>query len=129
MNRASLVICSLVLSACASAPYYDNRPSAPANISPEAAVDIVAGTDTEFVWDAAQRVSYYEFHLFNNTNADIQQYYMRNLEPSQVCAASRCSLRVKVDLPVATRHAWRVRAVNNAGASVWTRTIFNIVAP
>ncbi len=132
MNRLPCLLISMLLAvllaSCASRPYYDVRPSAPINISPSPAVDIIDGAETEFVWRSVQRVHHYEFHVFNRSNADINQYYMRNLDPAQVCAADRCSVVVPVQLPVNTGHAWRVRAINNVGASVWTRSVFNVVA-
>lgn len=129
MNRALIVMFSTLLASCAGSNYYQARPIAPTNLSPAAETKIVQGAETEFVWKSVSRTDSYEFHLFNRNNGDITQYYMQDLKPAKVCAADRCSIVVKVELPINHSHAWRVRAVNNQGASVWSRSIIDVVEP
>ena len=129
MNRVLIVVFSTLLASCAGSTSYQVRPISPTNLSPAPDVVIVQGTETEFAWKAVSRADSYEFHLFNRNSGDITQYYMQNLKPAQVCAADRCSVVVKVELPVNHSHAWRVRAVNNQGASVWSRWMFDVVEP
>ncbi|MEE9336173.1 MAG: hypothetical protein V3U65_18960 [Granulosicoccaceae bacterium] len=129
MKAVFILLLSTLLASCASGEYYEARPITPTNLSPAVSSDITVGAETEFVWTAVSRADRYQFHLFNRNNGDITQYYMENLSASQVCAADRCSVVVKVELPANINHAWRVRAMNNQGASVWSRSMFNLVEP
>jgi len=117
----------MVLAGCATGVVYDAPPPAPVNVSPIEQSDMVVNARTTFVWQASANASYYEFHIYNNANSDIEQYARRNLLPDKVCQNGQCSLTLNVALPYKKDHAWRVRAGNNVGLSVWTRTRFNMV--
>ncbi len=127
MNRVLILVFSALLGSCAGNDYPEARPITPTPVSPIDGIDIPVGTEMEFVWTATPRASGYQFHLFNRNNGDIDQYGMRNLRSSQVCAAERCSVVVKVELPINFHHAWRVRAMNAQGFSGWTRRVFDVV--
>jgi len=129
MKHVFVLVLFALLASCASSNYPEARPITPTPVSPSNGVDIVVGSEIEFVWSASVRASSYQFHLFNRNNGDIDQYGMRNLRPSQVCAADRCSVKIKVELPINFHHAWRVRAMNLQGPSGWTRSIFNVIEP
>lgn len=115
------------VSGCASGTVYDSVPLVPMNVSPSEESEIANNSSVTFVWQASTGAQYYEFHIFNQQTKDINQYYRRNLQASDVCQNGRCELTVSVSLPEATDHAWRVRAVNNVGFSGWTRTRFDMV--
>ena len=115
------------VSGCASGPLYDSVPLVPVNVSPAEETEIANNTSVTFVWQASDTAQYYEFHLFNQQTKDINQYFRRNLQAGDVCQGGSCQLTISVSLPEATDHAWRVRAVNNAGFSGWSRTRFDIV--
>ncbi len=121
------VIALLAIGGCASEPFYDAAPIVPANVSPVEEADIQKNARTTFIWRASDTALYYEFHIFNQSTKDIQQYYRSNLQASDVCNGGSCQLTMNVDLPVIEDHAWRVRAANNAGFSNWSRTRFNMV--
>jgi len=116
-----------VLTACASRPYYDDPPSVPQNLSPVVGQDVVINAETRFVWEAAERVEHYDFHVFDRSTGDIEKYYRDKLNPASVCVADQCSISLTIALPYIDEHAWRVRAANNAGKSSWSRSTFNIV--
>jgi len=116
-----------VLAGCATGPDYDSAPATPLNISPLEESDVVINTETTFVWQATENTSFYEFHIFNNANKDIEQHARRNLRPGTVCDNDQCSVTLSVALPFKRDHAWRVRAGNNAGMSTWSRTRFNMI--
>lgn len=128
VRKTRLAVPLMVLIAgCATGVEYDAPPSAPVNVSPVEQSDMLVNTRTTFVWQASANASYYEFHIYNNANSDIEQYARRDLLASSVCQNGRCSVTLSVALPYKKDHAWRVRAGNNAGLSVWTRTRFNMV--
>ena len=112
---------------CAGGPVYESPPQTPVNLSPIEAADIGINTETTFVWQASRDAQYYEFHIFNNENNDIEQYARRNLRANDVCQGDQCSVTLSVALPFKKDHAWRVRAGNYEGLSNWTRTRFNMV--
>jgi len=115
-----------ILTGCAG-EVFDTPPLTPVNVSPIEGADIALSTTTTFVWLASERAQYYDFHLFNVDNGDIEQYASRNMRRDSVCENDRCRLTLSVSLPFLEGHAWRVRAGNNAGVSGWTRTRFNMI--
>lgn len=115
------------VSGCTSERIYDSVPLVPINVSPSEESEIANDSSVTFVWQSSTGAQYYEFHIFNQQTKDINQYYRRNLQAGDVCQNGSCQLTLNVSLPEAADHAWRVRAVNNAGFSGWTRTRFDMV--
>ncbi|MFK7857018.1 MAG: hypothetical protein AB8B79_23085 [Granulosicoccus sp.] len=123
-------MCALVgiaLVSCATTPWYDDPPSMPGVIAPEVGAPFLSGENITFSWFSSETAEHYDFHLFNATNSDIEEYFNRDLDPANVCTGDTCSITLTVRLPESDRHAWRVRAGNVAGNSSWTRTLFSIV--
>jgi len=117
----------VVLAGCAAGPVYERAPSIPINLIPANDENVVANTETTFVWQESDEAEYYEFHIFDRSTGDIQKYYQRNILPRNVCSDGQCSITLNVSLPSMKDHAWRVRAGNYAGLSNWTRHRFSMV--
>ena len=118
------VMSIVLLSACASAPWYDTPPYMPVKVSPLEGAVVNPGTPVVFAWDAINEADTYDFHIFNVETSDIDQYMLTGLKPSEICSGGTCSVSLQLSLPDSDRHAWRVRAANMAGQSAWTRSIF-----
>lgn len=129
-SMSRLFMCALAgiaLVSCATTPWYDTPPRMPVVITPEVGVPFLSGENVTFVWSSSDTAEHYDFHLFNATNSDIDEYFNRDLDPASVCDGDTCSITLTVRLPESDRHAWRVRAGNVAGNSSWTRTLISIV--
>lgn len=119
------IVLLLISSACASRPFYDTAPPMPTALSPEQGTVLRAQEPIEFVWTRTAETEAYEFHIFNAQNSDIDRYMKTELEPSTICDDRHCRLHLYLSLPESSRHAWRVRSVNMAGKSAWTRSVFS----
>ncbi len=124
---AAMLVPLAILAGCAGGAVYERPPSIPINLAPAEDANIIANTETTFVWQASADAEYYEFHIFDRSTSDIQKYYMRNLSPGKVCSNGQCSITLNVALPNMKDHAWRVRAGNYVGLSNWTRYRFSMV--
>lgn len=78
-----------------------------------------------FSWQATEHAERYEFHVFNALTKDTKEYLLTGLKPNQTCNSGICSLSLRLDMPESNQHAWRVRAINESGASRWTRELFS----
>lgn len=125
-----VVLPAVFLSACAIATeLYEPTPPPPVPYMPEPVapaegIELSQFDEVVFSWRASQHADRYEFHVFNAINKDTQQYFLRDLRPKDNCINDICSISIKLNLPESERHAWRVRAVNESGASQWTRKLF-----
>ena len=132
LGRKSTRIFTLLLvsvtAGCASSRWYDTPPSTPVPISPQATETLGPAPSVTFSWKAAERAETYDFHVFNVATSDIDKHMSRALRPSEICRGGTCSITMSLSLPSSERHAWRVRGVNIAGASAWTRNLFTWVA-
>lgn len=114
----------LALSGCATRTFYDAPPPMPIPVEPAVDSVLANGVPVRFVWQASRDTDYYEFHIFNRLTSDISQFYRSNLLPASVCGGGLCALTMTFSMPLSDSHAWRVRAVNNAGFTDWSRSIF-----
>ena len=119
----------MLLAGCASNRWYDNPPPMPVPVSPTPKAALGPNPQVTFTWKPSDTATGYDFHIFNSENSDIDRYMKRNLAPGDVCRDGLCTLSLALSLPESERHAWRVRAVNNAGASSWTRNLMTWVGP
>jgi len=126
-NLAILFLVSLLISSCATQPWYDTPPPMPVPVSPEVAAELGPAALVIFTWEATTSTETYDIHIFNAVNSDIDRHMQRGLKPSQVCQDGICSVTMSLSLPASDRHAWRVRSVNVAGFSAWTRNLFTWV--
>ncbi len=99
-------------------------PLMPVKVSPPEGTVVTPGTVVIFAWDTTFQAETYDFHIFNAQTSAIDQYMLTGLKPAEICSGDTCSISLKLSLPDSERHAWRVRALNNAGQSAWTRSIF-----
>lgn len=121
----TLVLLCFLLSACATTPWYSQPPSKPEPMNPVAGAQLGSTKDVVFSWRVAEQTEFYEFHIFNAVTSDIDRYMVRQISPKAACRSGVCSIGLPITLPESTRHAWRVRAINVAGASAWTRNVFS----
>jgi len=124
---ATLFLMALQISSCATQPWYDTPPVMPVPVSPEVAAVLGPAAMVTFTWEATTRTETYDIHIFNAVNSDIDRHMQRGLRPSQVCQDGICRVTLSLSLPASDRHAWRVRSVNVAGFSAWTRNLFTWV--
>lgn len=126
-----VVVPTLFLSACAIATeLYDPTPLPPVPfmpvpVAPAGGIELSQFDEVVFSWQAAEHAERYEFHVFNSLTKDTKRYLLTGLKPSETCVNDICSVSLRLDMPESTRHAWRVRAINESGASPWTRKLFS----
>ena len=126
--RPGCIAVLTLLSACATTPFYDYPPPMPRALTPETGTSLRAGEPVEFSWRRTEDTESYDFHVFNAENSDIARYMKTDLRAEDICSGDHCSINLYLALPESERHAWRVRASNNAGKSAWTRTLFTFTA-
>lgn len=122
--RLLSVLLFVAVTGCASTPWYDSPPPMPEAIGPQSGSTLSAGEPVEFLWTQTPDTEFYEFHVFNAQNSDIQRYMKTDLRPSDICDGAYCRVDLYLSLPASERHAWRVRSGNIAGKSAWTRSLF-----
>ena len=101
-------------------------PATPVNVSPAVSAELKQGAEVEFVWQRDLLAVSYEFHIFDNVTKNTTPY-ITGLAADDICVDGLCSLTYALTQPVASNHAWRVRAVNAQGYSDWSRTVFSVV--
>ncbi len=105
-------------------------PATPIPVFPAANADINEGATVTFQWEASTDATTYDFHFFNNREGERGTLpYVLGLDAASVCTDGECAWTTQVELPIASQHAWRVRAVNTAGTSSWSRHTFNVMVP
>lgn len=114
-----------ILSGCADAPEFVHTPQMPRNLTPEVDSSHGNGLPVTFQWRAVELASEYEFHVFDRSNAAVVNERSK-LYPERICVDSICSIEEVLSLPLMSGHAWRVRAVNFAGPSPWSRSTFTV---
>jgi hypothetical protein len=118
-----------LLSACATSDPYDVPPSVPVPqmpvpIGPASNADLSKLPNIVFSWEQTEHATNYEFHIYNSLNSDIDRYMVKDLSNEENCHNKVCGIKVRLVLPDSRNHAWRVRAINAAGTSAWTRRVF-----
>ena len=114
------------VTACAHSPEFETAPLMPKNMLPVVDSNLRNGVEITFSWTEVALAVDYEFHVFDRSSGALLNQ-RAGINPSIACAESVCTLTETLDLPPMRRHAWRVRAVNPAGQSMWSRSVFNIV--
>lgn len=99
-------------------------PAMPVPIGPGSNADLSKLDNIVFTWERTEHADRYEFHIFNALNADVDRYMLRGLTNEATCHGNICGIKVRLVLPDSKGHAWRVRAINESGASAWTRRLF-----
>ena len=126
-----VVVPTLFLSACAIATeLYEPTPLPPVPfmpvpVAPAEGIELSQFGEVVFSWQATEHAERYEFHVFNSLTKDTKRYMLTGLKPSETCVNDICSVSLQLDMPESIRHAWRVRAINESGASQWTRKLFS----
>ena len=126
-----VVVPTLFLSACAIATeLYEPTPLPPVPfmpvpVAPAEGIELSQFEEVVFSWQATEHAERYEFHVFNSLTKDTKRYMLIGLKPSETCINDICSVSLRLEMPESTRHAWRVRAINESGASQWTRKLFS----
>lgn len=99
-------------------------PAMPEPVGPASNADLSKLANIVFSWKRTEHAVGYEFHIFNALNADVDTYMITGLTNEANCHGDVCGIKVRVALPDSKGHAWRVRAINEAGASAWSRRVF-----
>ena len=121
-----LVFAVLCISACSAQTYYEVAPVTPIAVSPQPTEVLKRGQSVRFVWRETADTEHYEFHIFDRTTADIDRYYVADIDPQRVCLEGVCAITHTLELPVDNGHAWRVRSSNRAGKSPWSRVLMDV---
>jgi len=121
-----LAAASIGLAGCAESPEFVYLPVVPRVLEPTKDSLLQNGVEITFRWRAVEYTSEYQFHVFDRSTDQLVNRRV-GLYPERVCDQDVCSITEVLDLAIMDGHAWRVRAVNPAGPSPWTRTVFRIV--
>ncbi|MBX2838114.1 MAG: hypothetical protein KTR35_14750 [Gammaproteobacteria bacterium] len=124
IKNVYLALCLLLLVGCEITPFYDDLPATPQPLAPSDGITILNNATVTFQWQSVPRATSYEFHVYDFTHQKDMKYLTVDLHPSDICVADVCSLEKTIAMEPSLHHAWRVRAVNNVGGSIWSRSGF-----
>lgn len=122
----SVAMFLLLLGGCATSPEFETPPRMPQNLLPVHDSDLRNGVEITFSWRSVALAVDYEFHIFDRSSGASVNQRVR-INPDKACVDSICTIVETLDMPILKYHAWRVRAVNPAGQSGWSRSLFNVV--
>ena len=101
-------------------------PATPAPLAPALGEDIAFGTPLVFSWQPVADADRYDLYVYDRV-ARATVFRDRNV-PAAACDAQVCTFEPpSLDLPVASRHVWRVSATGAEGRSGFSHTAFDIV--
>lgn len=123
----ALILVTVLFSGCSTGPKVRGDATIPVNVAPKSGVQLLTGTQVEFIWAPADNATHYDFHIFDRTNAAIAQQRSKLLA-KDVCQDGLCSITETVAVPVHPGHWWRVRATNYLGVSSYNRSYFDMVS-
>lgn len=109
-------------------PPLPDPPAMPSLLSPADDARLIAGTSSEFSWEADELSTAFQFELALTTTG-FEEPLMSVTVPADSCLTITCSL--SIELPVAgfEQHSWRVKAIGEGGESAWATSAFELAAP
>ncbi len=100
-------------------------PAAPLILAPQQNSRLEIDSIASFNWRPSDTATSYEFRVLDLANANA--VLISDTLPATRCTADECELNVELALPIAITYEWQARAINAAGQSAWSSTLFGTI--